>query len=404
MTMLAKGFTIKSALTAIPLVFLTACGGGGGSTPTQTTPPPVDNTPPPVVEPETYTGAINSFSNVSAQNLPSGLTAQCMDAQAHDMDGDGDTDLVLAIEFGANILLNNDGNRVFTRSVVPPDSVYDSEDIAVADFNNDSLLDVLFVSEDDQVNQLFFNQGDGAMDVIIGNVGQLGVLINDSSGFFTNETQTRFSLDSYRIQGLALADVDNDGDLDLLTADERRNRVFINNGEGFFTDETSGRVPNVEDETREVITADIDNDGDLDIYYANVTFLTNFAANNRLLLNNGSGVFQEATSQLSTNPGEDSFSATFVELTGDDTPDLIVPSSFVFGNVAGSYAIYANDNTGRFLKANLATALPQGNGFDIATADFNNDGKLDMYLCNRSTGNPGTSSAIGGTDALIFGD
>jgi hypothetical protein len=354
-----------------------------------------------------------------------------MDAEAHDMDGDGDTDLVLAIEFGANILLNNDGNGVFTRSVGLPDSVHDSEDIAVADFNNDGLLDVLFVSEDDQVNELFFNQGDGtyidvssrinfggisnavvatdlnndgAMDVIIGNVGQLGVLINDGSGFFTNETQTRFSLDSYRIQGLALADVDNDGDLDLLTADERRNRVFINNGEGFFTDETSGRVPNVEDETREVITADIDNDGDLDIYYANVTFLTNFAANNRLLLNNGSGVFQEATSQLSTNPGEDSFSATFVELTGDDTPDLIVPSSFVFGNVAGSYAIYANDNTGRFLKANLATALPQGNGFDIATADFNNDGKLDMYLCNRSTGNPGTSSAIGGTDALIFGD
>ncbi|NQZ08413.1 MAG: VCBS repeat-containing protein, partial [Algicola sp.] len=354
-----------------------------------------------------------------------------MDADAHAMDGDGDIDLVLAIEFGANILLINDGNGVFTRSGGLPDSAHDSEDIAVADFNNDGLLDIFFVSEDDQVNELFLNQGDGtyvdastrinfggisnavvafdlnndgAMDLIIGNVGQLAVLINDGSGFFSNETQTRFSLDSYRIQGLTLADVDNDGDLDLLTADERRNRIFINDGDGFFTDETSGRVPNVEDETREVITADIDNDGDLDIYYANVTFLTNYAANNRLLLNNGAGVFEEVTSQLSTNPGENNFSATFVELTGDDTPDLIVPSSNVFGNEAGSYAIYANDSTGRFIKANLATALPEGNGFDIATADFNNDGKMDMYLCNRSTGNPGTSSSVGGTDALIFGD
>lgn len=375
-----------------------------------------------------YTGPLLQFSNVTETNLPAGLTGQCMDAAVADMDNDADLDIVLAIEFQKNILLENDGTGIFSiASPGLPETLRDSEDIGIADFDNDGMLDIIFVSEDDATNELFLNNGNGnytdasnritasgtsnaveiadisgngATDILIGNVGLLNILVNDGTGNFNDETASRFPTGSYQIQDLTLADIDMDNDLDLLTADEQQNRIFINDGNGNFSDETNSRLPELLDETREVITADVDGDGDLDIYYANVSFLFGFDTKNRLLLNNGLGVFQEVSNTNLEPDTASTFTAKFVELTGDEAIDLIVPQANI-SNGSNISRSYANNGTGEY--AETALNLPEGNGLDVEVADFNADGHNDIYFCNRSAGDQGVIGGAGGQDALLFG-
>ena len=371
--------------------------------------------------------AMPAFKDVSASHLPGGLNGRCMDVAAHDFDNDGDVDVMLAMEFAANQLLLNDGKGKFSRGDGLPHTRRDSEDIAVADFNQDGLADVVIVSEDDRTNEYYLNQGkgkfknvseriplggtsnavvtadingDGFSDVIIGNVGPFGLLMGDGKGHFKDETQARIGTNRQDVQDLALVDIDSDGDLDLLTGDEVRNRIFINDGKGFFTHETAKRLPDRKDITREVISADVDNDGDMDIYYANLG-RTARQAQNRLLLNNGKGVFTEVSqSHLNDNPKQGNFTARFVDLNGDSAPDLIVPNAHINGTNNGQYQVFLNDGKGTFNITSLSPEWPPGNGFDIAVADFNGDGKQDLYLCNRARRNFNPEN--GGVDALLF--
>lgn len=372
-----------------------------------------------------------NFKDATASHLPLGLVGRCMDAAAHDFDNDGDIDIMLAMEFRANLLLINNGKGKFGIGADMPDTRRDSEDITVADFDGDGDSDVIIVSEDDETNEYYLNQGagrfidvserlpltgesnavvstdlngDGAIDVIIGNVGRLGVLINDGKGYFVDESKKRLPYKSHRVQDLALADIDNDGDLDILTADEVLNRILINNGKGVFSNETKQRFPYHLDMTREVITADVDNDGDIDIFYANIANKPKDAAN-RLLLNNlngkGVGYFSDKTDSLL--PGElaqSNFTALFTDLNGDKRPDLLVPSSHINRTNNGAYRFYINSGKGEFKPATMATPWPTGNGFDIAKADFNGDGKQDYYLCNRAR--RGHSESQGGFDRLML--
>ena len=84
------------------------------------------------------------LENKTANLPPQTLGTWTMDAEAADLDGDGDLELILANEFNENYVLFNDGNGVF--SIDPdrrlpktypstPSPGEDSEDIAVADFD-----------------------------------------------------------------------------------------------------------------------------------------------------------------------------------------------------------------------------------------------------------------------------
>lgn len=78
------------------------------------------------------------YTNAS-NNLPdNGAMGQTMDVRAADLDGDGDLDIVLANEFQPNTILLNDGNGVFTNGTAGnlPQENHDSEDVAIADFND----------------------------------------------------------------------------------------------------------------------------------------------------------------------------------------------------------------------------------------------------------------------------
>lgn len=344
-----------------------------------------------------------------------------MDAEAADIDNDGDLDLVIAVEFAGNKILINDGTGVFIDESASrlPTKEYDTEDIAIADFDGNGSLDIFFVSEDNQTNEYYLNNGngtftdlsdeipvtgtsnavltadinqDGFPDLLMGNNGPNMILINNGQGLFSNQSSSRLPQINDITQDLALGDLDIDGDLDLLIANEDANRYLMNIGNGFFVDRTQSRLPLLPgiEETREVDLADIDGDNDFDIYFANVIiFQSGNSAQDRLLTNQ-TGSFTDATSSRLPSFNTNTMDADFFDIDRDGDFDIVKGD---FGPL--------DDNSGNYSGNNLARVLlNNGNGFfsdqtedffpadfspkvvDFEIADFNGDGLFDIYVAN----------------------
>lgn len=368
------------------------------------------------------------FNDVTHTHLPSAdLHGLSMDARFADVDQDDDLDLIIANEFRPNLLLLNDGAGRFTNVSAThlPQTRRDSEDVGVADFDRDGDLDIVIVSEDDQVNELYLNDGhgrfadasvrisvtgisnavlvtdidlDGDADILIGNNGQNVVLINNGTGFFTDETAQRLPLRRDVTQDLELGDVDGDSDRDLLVGNEGANRLLINIGGGFFRDASADRLPLIAEpeETREADFGDIDGDGDLDIFFANVRlFVAGALRQNRLLINQGQGHFSDDTAQRLPADHDQSMDGDFVDIDADGDLDIMTANlDSVAGFPANTlYRVYLNDGQGAFTEATDRFFSPDvtGNGLDIEAADVNGDERLDLYLASR-----------GGTDRLLL--
>lgn len=368
------------------------------------------------------------YIDVTTTRLPyQDLQLLSMDAGIADIDMDGDLDILIANEHRPNILLINDGKGNFTNESTSriPQVAHDSEDIGIADFDQDGDLDIIIVSEDDKTNEMYLNNGDGtfadvgsripvtdtsnsivvvdintdnAIDVIIGNNGQNKVLINDGKGYFTDETKKRFGEFIDVTQDITLADIDNDGDQDVLIGNEGANRILINNGNGFYEDQSAERLPyrTEPEETREVDVADIDGDGDLDILYGNVqAFVPNALRQNRLLRNDGKGFFSDITNTHLPKDNNRCFGVAFLDIDYDGDMDIMTGNTNGprFGGIT-PFSVYLNDGKGMFSEV-TGTFMPDsvgGRGFDIDFEDFNGDGIKDLFLSNR-----------GSQDFLLFG-
>lgn len=358
------------------------------------------------------------FEDVSSSHLPlMSLQGRSMDAKPADVDGDGDLDLVVANEHAFNILLINDGHGKFTDESQQrlPLRRGDSEDIAIADFDGDQDLDIIFVAEDDRFNEYLENDGkgyfrdvsyrlpvagtsnavisadinqDGHPDLFIGNApdrqgqgGQNFCLINDGQGYWQDASSARLPADTRATQDLELADVDGDGDLDLIVANEDDNQLLINDGSGFFTDETAARLPLQKGkwETREADFGDIDGDGDVDLLLANVNFRQNKDNQNRLLLNDGKGYFTDVTATYLPQENMHTVDGDFLDIDGDGDLDIITGNGF-----GHSFMAYFNEGKAGFKKGEslVYPASVKGDGIDLEAADFNGDGVMDLYLCN----------------------
>jgi hypothetical protein len=380
------------------------------------------------------------FTDVTATNLPGGLAGRCMNAAAGDADGDGDLDLALAMEFEPKILLLNDGRGRFAdASSRLPRAVHDSEDVAFADFDGDGDLDLVLVSEDDRKDELYLNDlrgndgagrftdasdrlvpddvsnalvvldlnEDGAPDVLTGNIGIDRALINDGAGRFRDETATRWPQGAAesRTQDLEAFDADGDGDLDVAVGNEGQNQLYRND-DGVLVEVTATHHPVENDESREVRAADFDGDGDLDLVVANVQFVLDEPARDVLWLNDGAGKFSAAPGNALPAIGDaDDFTIQALDVDGDTDVDIgIVAPNTVFDRAAGDYRVLLNDGKARFTLAAPDTVLPRaanGNGFDVEVADFDGDGRTDLFLCNRASEDD--AEASGGVQRLLLG-
>ena len=229
--------------------------------------------------------------------------------------------------------------------------------------------------------------------------------------------------------GVALLDYDNDGDLDVYLAQGQmlgsgkslnlafvpphgssplRGRLYRNDlrvrADGtrvlHFTDVTDTSGINANQYGLGVAAADVDNDGWVDL------LITNFGTN-ELFHNNGNGTFTDVSKEsgIQDESGRFAVSAAFFDYDRDGWLDLYVANNVHYTlkneqqcpNKAGARdycppqiyggqpdRLYRNRGNGTFVDV-TAKALIGGKfgpALGVATADYNSDGWIDIYVAN----------------------
>ncbi len=121
-----------------------------------------------------------------------------------------------------------------------------------------------------------------------------------------------------------------------------------------------------------IAVADIDNDGVDEVYVCQPGGLPN------RLYKNVRGRFQDITARAGIGVLDDTSSALFLDLRNSGRQDLIVLRS-------GGPTLFLNMGDGSFQLRDDAfrfATVPQGTFTGMAAADYDRDGKLDVYLCS----------------------
>ena len=369
----------------------------------------------------------SAFVDATATHVPVEPGLHATDSVLIDVDGDGDLDAVLSVEYGANRLyLNEGGGRFVYRPGAFGGAYHDSEHVRSADFNGDGLPDVIFIAESDEVHQLFLGDGrggfidasdrlpamsqgnglavgdvngDGLPDIFIGSTGELHdgpkfvparnlLFLNDRKrpGHFIDASATHLPASNDQTENVALADMDQDGDLDaVLASPSLTNRLLINDGKGRFSDASDRLELSVSMETREVHVFDANGDGLNDIIFLNIT------SNNhgwkkdpqtRLLMNDGNGRFRDESASRLPAHRFSSWAGTVVDFDGDGHKDLLVGAIQVPGFVPLQLQAWRNDGTGHFTDVTLGV-VPQstvGRSWSMGQGDVDGDGKSDVLI------------------------
>lgn len=228
-----------------------------------------------------------------------------------------------------------------------------------------------------------------------------------------NDT-TRYWLPEIMSGGAAWIDYDGDGDQDayLVQAGSFHSESSSNPGNVLFENLGNGQFLNVTETSgvgdtgygMGVAVGDYDDDGDEDLYVTNV-------GTNVLYRNRGDGTFENAT--LIAGVGHDGWgtSAAFVDYDADGDLDLFVVNYIRWspeqevecfaGNNQQDYCtpnayeapapdtLFQNNGDGTFRDVSTSVGLgtAYGNGLGVAVADFDQDGRLDIYVANDGTPN-----------------
>jgi hypothetical protein len=208
------------------------------------------------------------------------------------------------------------------------------------------------------------------------------LLLNRGYGAFDVAALQKWPATDVRATHAAFGDVDGDDDVDIVVAVNgapegvsRRNRLYLNDGAGVFTDATAARLPDADDQSERALLADVDGDDDLDLFFAN-----SGSQQDELLLNNGSGFFTEANARL---PADTLMGAGAVagRFDADADVDLVIVNFIT----SQGFRFYENDAAGNFSDATAARMPAQPTGgtmLDVQAADLEPDGDLDLFVTN----------------------
>jgi enediyne biosynthesis protein E4 len=237
-----------------------------------------------------------------------------------------------------------------------------------------------------------------------------------------NGMSGQFYMPEVLAPGVALFDYDGDGDLDVYLVQGQplgpgapasragtplTDRLFRNDLRVDATGTRQLRFTDVTTQSRiaprgygmGVAVGDVDNDGHPDLY------LTKFNAPNQLFHNNGDGTFTDVSKSSGTDSAAWSVSAAFVDVDRDGWLDLFVgnylrytleghtrcvsPSGAPDYCTPDSYQpqpdrLYRNRGNGTFADVSAASQISRafGPALGVSTADFDNDGWMDVYVAN----------------------
>jgi hypothetical protein len=188
--------------------------------------------------------------------------------------------------------------------------------------------------------------------------------------------------------GASWGDYDNDGRLDLFVTRPTKggfvrtgpNTLYHNEGGGKFTKVTTGLLVTEVLKSHAGIWADFNNDGLLDLFVAN--FGSNPptpAVDNYLYYNLGGGNFQRTSFGAKSATNGSSFDVAAADFNNDGWIDLFVAQGA--GNNQQNSLPYMNNQNGTFtLLTNNVVYSTLANGAGAAWGDYDNDGLLDVFV------------------------
>ncbi|MBY0479974.1 MAG: FG-GAP-like repeat-containing protein [Chitinophagaceae bacterium] len=168
----------------------------------------------------------------------------------------------------------------------------------------------------------------------------------------------------------SFADYDNDGYQDLFIANSNGIILYKNKGNGSFSKVTEDIGLRNAENINQILFADFDQDGDLDMFAAR-------KGGNKFFRNNGDGTFSEnATAMGLTGSIKGTMKMDFGDLDNDGDLDIIGLGE------DGSIELFNNNRHSNFNDISEAVGLknPKYMGTTITLGDYNNDGRLDIFI------------------------
>jgi hypothetical protein len=262
---------------------------------------------------------------------------------------------------------------------------------AFLDYNQDGYLDLYLVNgnhnnelsdkedelEYNPVNELYRNRGDGTFEDVT--------------------RKAKVGDDGYGM-GVTIGDYDNDGYPDIYVSNYGPNKLFRNKGDGTFEDVSKKAGVAGNETSVGAVWFDYDNDGHLDLYVGNyIKFDPEYeyyyapdgfpgpmaydGQPDRLYHNNGNGSFEEVTESLGVfNPEGRAMGVGSADYNNDGWMDIYVANDHMVNY------LYENQGGNSFKDVGVATGTAFNQvgeatiSMSVDFADFNGDGLLDLFV------------------------
>jgi len=279
---------------------------------------------------------------------------------AVDLNKDGKADLTFGSSSAFEVLLSNGDGSFTVGKVYSTANQYNqfgpaARNIVAADFNGDGKPDLA------AFNTVLLGNGDGTLqgDEIIPGLNGTGAVTGD------------FNKDGHPDLAFIRAGTGSNENLD----------IWLNDGKANFTLAHTYQIPLSTQNSFLVLTGavDLNGDGNLDL----VGYIDSKAAwSVVVLLGKGDGSFGPPIISSGAAGGFFIQGFTLADLNGDGQPDLIVVVANM--GVDGRFLVLLNNGDGTFAApVEYFAGIPDSN---VATADFNKDGKLDAIVGTDGNG------------------
>jgi ASPIC/UnbV protein/VCBS repeat protein len=340
-----------------------------------------------------------------------------------DYDGDGWEDLLIT-RFGKQMMFHNrrDGTFKDVSKRAGFNTLANVLSAVAFDYDRDGDLDLYLGSYFQDVNMFQLDRHNVMHDSweASRNGGSNIFYRNNGDGTFTDITAAARVQDTGWTMAVGHTDIDGDGWQDLYVANDfGQDRVFRNARNGKFEDYTERAIGTDTKKGMNAEAGDYDNDGDMDFYITNVTeeFLHEC---NMLWQNNGHGQFTDVAQEMNVCDTGWGWAGKFFDYDNDMDLDLYVANGFFGSGGSGDYlddllpALWdnaekedpsdarlwpqirgkgiANAEANVFFVSQNGKSFSraEGSGLEVAKnsraillADFNNDGRVDLFVTNN---------------------